>query len=120
MGLIYCTFAAGFGGWCGTDFGTWTNSFIVVLPPVVFAVALTLRTLGGGSARIALALLVLAIVVGSLLGGMGLLIAWLASVVAGPWADPVARAAVPAVAIAAVYALGLFLNRKPAPTGRPV
>jgi len=117
VGLIYCTFAAGFGGWCGHDFRTWTNSLIVVLPPVVFAVALTLRTLGRGSTRIILALLVLAVVAGSLLGGMGLLLAWIASAVAGPWADPVVRAAVPAVVLGAIYGFGLYLQCKP--TNRP-
>lgn len=117
VGLIYCTFAAGFGGWCGHDFGTWTNSLTVVLPPVLFAVVLTLRTLGRGSGRVVLTLLVLAVVAGSLLGGMGLLIAWLASVVAGPWADPVVRVAVPALTLAAIYGFGLYLQRKP--TNRP-
>lgn len=120
VGLIYCAFAAGFGGWCGNDFETWTNSLIVFLPPVLFALMLTVRTAVRNPLNTALTLLVLAIVTSSLLGGMGLLLAWIASAVAGPWADPVVRAAVPAAVLAAVYGLGLFLNRKPAPTGRPV
>ncbi len=113
VGLVYSVFAAGYGGWCGGDFGTWPSLLTVYLPPVAFAVLLTVRTSVRNPAKTALTLLVMAIIAGSLLGGMGLLLAWGASAVAGPWADPAVRAAVPAVAIAAVYALGLFLNRRP-------
>jgi hypothetical protein len=119
VGLVYCTFAAGFGGWRGADFWTWPSALAVFLPPVAFAVLLTIRTSIRNPPRTAVALLVMAVIAGSLLGGMGLLIAWLASAVAGPWADPVVRTAVPAAVMAAVYAFGLFLQRKPGPADRP-
>jgi hypothetical protein len=99
----YCVLVAGFAGWCGTEFWTWPNVSLVVLPPVGVALIMAVR---GWQQTPLLPALVFPLLGGLMLGVIGLTLAAIIGALAERWPSPAVRAAVGA----AVAALGFGMT----------
>jgi hypothetical protein len=102
QGLVgaYLILVGGFAGWHGEALWTWENALLMGLPPVAAALLVGLRDfLRNPSPFLVLPLLGLYLLMGVVMGGMGLGIAWVTVEAVGDWGDPYTRSATAAVAL---------------------
>jgi len=112
----YSILVGGFAGWCGKEFWTWQNVWIVVLPPVVLALLIGVRWWWQTGSR---ALVVLNLLGGVVLAGMGLVLAVSMAAMTERWPWPGVRAAAGATLMTLVFFLVWAFYVPPGQATRP-